>query len=163
MMAWLLYLAGFCWNFLVIIAGFTVAVAAAVAIVVAIIVDAAHFIIVLNLTAALLVPNSAECGGRQGPHAVVRGWGRYPPEGSWRLQLYKFHHGHLYPYYPGAATLVVRQPAGALHGAARQAGLRQIMLRWVTTPPTSILPLSVSVYFSFIFFSLSLSFSLYVF
>lgn len=80
-----------------------------------------------------LISRSAQCGRREGAHAVVRGRGRHPAEGRGRLVGHVVLHGHLHPHQHGAEPLVVRQPAGALHGSARQTRLRTVVLRYVSS------------------------------
>lgn len=67
---------------------------------------------------------SFECGGRKGSDADQLGSGRNSAEGNRRQHQLVLQCGHLHPDQGRARAVVVRELTGAVHGTARQAGLR---------------------------------------
>ncbi|KAL1381586.1 hypothetical protein pipiens_020238, partial [Culex pipiens pipiens] len=71
----------------------------------------------------------AERGRREGPDADLDRRGRHPPEGHRRVDVGLLFARDVLPHEAGTGSVVVREPARAVHGAAGAAGLWQVVLR----------------------------------
>lgn len=72
---------------------------------------------------------SSERGRRQGADAVEHRGRRDSAARGGRKQRPEIHAANLHPDEARAQTVVVREPVGAVHGAAGATGLRQAVLR----------------------------------
>lgn len=73
--------------------------------------------------------SSAERGRREGPDADLDRRGRHPSEGHRRVDVGLLFARDVLPHEAGTGSVVVREPARAVHGAAGAAGLWQVVLR----------------------------------